>query len=218
MNRYKKKVVLKNEAKSHILPFILPEKCPDLNLFYTENPPQKLNYVEIFNNENPVEIEVGFGTGKFLMAAGREFPNTNFLGLEITKKMVQHVANQAFNNALSNVRVVHCDGRLFMKYVVPQASVNRVHVYFPDPWTKKRHLKRRVINQDFFDSAYGVLVKGGFLNLFTDHKDYFDYFLEERALFGRFADTSEMGFYSPTGYEQKWTREGRTIYRAVLQK
>ncbi|MBL8027981.1 MAG: tRNA (guanosine(46)-N7)-methyltransferase TrmB [Fibrobacteres bacterium] len=218
MNRYKKKVVLKKESEEFILPFIIPSKCKDLNAHFIENPPKRLDYSAIFGNTNPIEIEVGFGTGKFLTSAGKLFPAINYIGLEITRKMVQHVANQAHDGALSNVRVVLCDGRLYMKYVVPSESVSRVHVYFPDPWTKKRHLKRRVINQEFFDSAYSVLKDGAYLNLYTDHKEYFEYFLEQRNIFGRFKDTSDMGFYTPTGYEQKWTREGRDIYRAVLQK
>jgi len=218
MNRYKKKVTLKDESKSHILPFDLPPKSKDINLYLKENPPSRLDYSAIFNNSNPVEIEVGFGTGKFLMAAGKQFPETNFIGLEITRKMVHHVANQAFDNNLKNVMVVLCDGRLYMKHVVPAASVNRVHVYFPDPWTKKKHLKRRVINQEFFDSTYSVLKPGGYLNFYSDHKEYFEYFLEEPKTFSLFKDTVEMGFYTPTSYEQKWTKEGREIYRAVLQK
>jgi len=218
MNRYKKKVVLKKESEEFILPFIIPSKSKDLNAHFVDNPPIRLDYSAIFGNTNPVEIEVGFGTGKFLTTAGKLFPAINYIGLEITRKMVHHVANQAQEGNLSNVKVVHCDGRLYMKYVVPSASVNRVHVYFPDPWTKKRHLKRRVINQEFFDSAYCALKPQGFLNLYTDHKEYFEYFLEEREKFDRFKDTVDMGFYTPTGYEQKWTREGRDIYRAVLQK
>ena len=218
MNRYKKKVVLKEEAKSVLLPFAIPPQTKNFDELLEKEKRAPLNYQEVFGNTNPVEIEVGFGTGKFLMAAGKQFPETNFIGLEITRKMVHHVANQAFDNNLMNVMVVLCDGRLYMKHVVPVASVNRVHVYFPDPWTKKKHLKRRVINQEFFDSTYSVLKPGGYLNFYSDHKEYFEYFLEEHKTFSLFKDTVEMGFYTPTSYEQKWTKEGREIYRAVLQK
>jgi len=216
VNRYKKKVVLKEEARPFILPFDRPDRKKPGDPLLEEK--RSLDVARVFGSANPVEIEVGFGTGRFLIPYAQKYPGLNLLGLEITRKMVEHVANQVHENSLSNVRIVHCDARIFMQDHVPEGSVERVHVYFPDPWVKKRHIKRRIINQDFLSTALHVLKSGGRLNLFTDHKDYFDYFVEEKELFGKFLNDVDPGFYTPTAYETKWVKQGRTIYRAILRK
>lgn len=218
MNRYKKKVVLLDEAKPFILP--LPISLREKNLVerLERDPPERISFTSIFGNDHPVEVEVGFGTGKFLLAHGAKFPDRNLLGLEITHKMVDHAANQLFKAGLSNVRIIHCDGRIVLKYLVPQNSVERVHLYFPDPWVKKRHIKRRVANRLFLETVYGALKPGGCLNLFTDHSDYFDYFMDQWREAGLFKAEGEAGHYAPTPYEQKWVREGRAIFRIVLKK
>lgn len=214
MNRYKKKVVLLEEARKFILPFDRPDrKKPD-----PEKKPALISFSDTFGNSNGIEVEVGFGTGRFLIPHAQRHPNINILGLEITRKMIEHVANQISTNKLTNAAVVHCDARLFMQDHIPKNSIDRVHVYFPDPWIKKRHIKRRVINQAFLETAFQVLKPQGKLNLFTDHLDYFDYFLEQKSLFGRFSDDVDPGDYTPTSYETKWVRQGRTIYRAILKK
>lgn len=218
VNRYKKKVVLLEEAKSYILPLDLSLREKNLLERLEREPPELFSFAAIFGNDRPVEVEVGFGTGKFLLAHGSKFPDRNLLGLEITHKMVHHAANQLFKAALSNVRVIHCDGRVVLRYLVPKNSVERVHVYFPDPWVKKRHIKRRVANRNFLETVHGALKPGGHFNLFTDHRDYFDYFMDEWREAGLFTAEGEAGHYAPTPYEQKWVREGRTIYRIVLRK
>ncbi len=223
MNRYKKKVVLKEGASKFILQFERPDrKKPDEKEVSDNNvqidSASKTILKDILNSSNPIEIEVGFGTGKFLIPYAEKHVNTNILGLEITRKMVDHVANQVMDQKLSNVFIVHCDARFFIKENIPEKSIDRIHVYFPDPWVKKRHIKRRVINQDFLGIAHRILKENGKLNLFTDHKDYFDYFLEQKELFGKFANDVDPGDYTPTSYETKWVRQGRTIYRAILRK
>jgi tRNA (guanine-N7-)-methyltransferase len=218
VNRYKKKVVLNEEAKGYILPFDRPDRKKPGQPGTAPEKARPLDIAPLFGNPHPVEIEVGFGTGRFLIPYALKYPGLNLLGLEITRKMVDHVANQVQANSLTNVRIVHCDARIFMRDHLPDASVDRVHVYFPDPWIKKRHIKRRIINQDFLATAFRVLKEGGRLNLFTDHKDYFDYFLSEKEMFGKFLYDVDPGDYTPTSYETKWVRQGRTIYRAILRK
>ncbi|MFH0920402.1 MAG: tRNA (guanosine(46)-N7)-methyltransferase TrmB [Fibrobacterota bacterium] len=213
MNRYKKKVVLKEEAK----PFILPR--PDSREPGAPLPPAApVDFSILFGNTNPVEIEAGYGTGRFIIEYASKYPGLNLLGIEITRKMVDHVANKVHTAGLSNVRLLHTDARAYMKERVPEGSVERVHVYFPDPWVKKRHIKRRIINQDFLATVYRVLKPGGRFNFFTDHKDYFDYFIDHKQSFGRFAEDDAIGDYTPTSYEMKWVKMGRTIYRSIMRK
>lgn len=215
MNRYKKKVVLKDDAQRFILP---KPPTPKYGEPQPQTAPEPVDFGALFGNNNPVEIEVGYGTGRFIIEYAAKHPDTNILGIEITRKMVDHVANKVHGAGLTNVRLIHTDGRAYLKERVPEKSVERVHVYFPDPWVKKRHIKRRIINQEFLSAVHRVLKPGGRFNFFTDHKDYFDYFTEHRREFGKFTDDDSIGDYTPTSYEMKWVKMGRTIYRAILRK
>ncbi len=206
--------MLNEEAIRYILPYAPSMVNAEVNAEKNIT----IDIAGIFGNENPLEIEIGFGTGKFLTTAAKEFPAINFLGIEVTGKMVNHVANQLLAGNISNARVVHADGRVYMRHCIAKESVSRVHVYFPDPWVKKRHRKRRIINVDFLSSVHSVLRNGGTLNFFTDHAEYFDYFNEHTALVSGFERSEIESFYTPTSYESKWVREGRTIYRAILKK
>jgi len=213
VNRYKKKVVLREEAGRFILP--RPETTNHGNTLLPADP---VDFAALFGNANPIEIEVGFGTGRFIIEYASKYPALNLLGIEITRKMVDHVANKILKAGIANVRLIHTDGRAYLRERVPGSSVERVHVYFPDPWVKKRHYKRRIINQDFLGAVHRALKPGGRFNFFTDHRDYFDYFTEHKQAFGKFADDDAIGDYTPTSYEMKWVKMGRTIYRSIMRK
>jgi tRNA (guanine-N7-)-methyltransferase len=218
MNRYKKKVKLKDAARRYFLAIdrkALDDKTVKKQPVTLDDP---VDFAALFGNRNPVELEIGFGTGRFILDYAARHPDVNLVGIEITRKVAEHAANKLLKAGLENVRLAICDARLFLKAKTADRTVSKIHVYFPDPWVKKRHVKRRVINQDFLHSAFRVLAAGGRLYLFTDHRDYFDYFLEHSRAFGRFREDTVIEDYTPTSYELKWVRQGRTIYRAVLQK
>lgn len=132
----------------------------------------------IFGRKAPLEIEVGTGKGLFLRNAAREHPATDFLGIEIAHKYARFAAAGLVKAGLSNARVVSGDALRVFAELLPDASVAAVHVYFPDPWWKKRHRKRRVMNETFVAHIERALVPGGTLHFWTDVEEYFQVTLE----------------------------------------
>ena len=125
-----------------LAPFLLPDVPRG-----TLAPP--IVWDNLFGNDNPVEIEIGFGKGLYLTTAGCAWPDTNFLGIEIVRKYQYYAATRMTLRGLTNVRVACADGRVVLRDQVAPKSVDAVHVYFPDPWWKARHRKRRVFTPEF---------------------------------------------------------------------
>ena len=112
-------------------------------------PPALLAWGRVFGNNHPLEVEVGFGKGLFLVTAAEAWPNVNFLGIEVVRKYQFFTATRLAKRGLANVRLVKADARPFLRDCLASASVQAVHVYFPDPWWKKRHVKRRLFTPEF---------------------------------------------------------------------
>lgn len=106
--------------------------------------PIRFDWPREFRNTNPLEIEVGFGKGTFLLNAARANPQTNYLGIEIDRGLQLYAATRLAKRSLTNAKVACVDARRFFAQRVPPASVAAVHVYFPDPWWKARHKSARV--------------------------------------------------------------------------
>ena len=117
-----------------------------------ENEPRAscpIDWSLLFRNANPVEIEVGFGKGLFLVNAAQARPQTNFFGIEIERKYTLFTATRLAKRDFKNVKVAACDARRFLEAHVGADSVSAMHVYFPDPWWKNRHRKRRLFTEPF---------------------------------------------------------------------
>jgi tRNA (guanine-N7-)-methyltransferase len=177
---------------------------------------------EVFGNDHPMEVEVGFGKGLFLVESGQARPDTNFLGIEIERKYQLFTANRLAKRGLKNVRLACADARAFFRDHLAHSSVQAIHVYFPDPWWKKRHHKRRVFTEEFVGQCARVLQPGGILNVITDVADYFA--LIQTLLAGQPAlallpedDTNETNA-DLTNFERKYRQEGRPILRAKYIK
>ena len=148
---------------------------------YLREPPEypaPLSWHEVFGNDHAVEIEVGFGKGLFLVTAAQACPDVNFLGIEIVRKYQLFTATRMAKRGLANVRLVKADARAFLRDYVGDGSVRAVHVYFPDPWWKKRHLKRRVFTAEFARQCERVLRPHGLLYVATDVDEYFQVMTE----------------------------------------
>src|SRR5208337_786872 len=128
----------------------------------------------LFGTEKPVELEIGSGKGLFLASAGSARPEHNFLGIELSRKYARLAAQRVLKSGLANVRVWPGDARPLLARWIPDASVRAVHVYFPDPWWKKRHKKRRVFTAALLASVVRLLEPGGELHVATDVDEYFD--------------------------------------------
>lgn len=187
--------------------------------------PNFLDWRAVFGNDNPVELEVGFGKGLFLLTAAQAAPATNFFGVEVSRKYQLFTATRFAKREHPNVRLVRADGRLFLRDSVAPGSLRAVHVYFPDPWWKSRHMKRRLFTTEFVAACQRVIQPGGRLYIATDVSDYFAVMTDLLAQVPQLmpldaAPIPEVarGLDHFTNFERKFRAEGRSIYRAVYQK
>ena len=132
----------------------------------------------LFGRVAPLEIEVGSGKGLFLQAAAASNPAHDFLGIEIATKYARFAAARLAQRELTNAVMVHGDAQPIFSDLLPDESLAAVHVYFPDPWWKKRHEKRRVLNEPFVRHVERTLVSGGSLHYWTDVRERFEETLE----------------------------------------
>jgi tRNA (guanine-N7-)-methyltransferase len=140
--------------------------------------PQPLHVPQLFCEAQPLEIEVGCGKGMFLVRASEIHPGRNFLGCEVARKYAHYAAAQLARRQRANALVVHGDARRLFTQILPSGCAAAVHVYFPDPWWKKRHLRRRIMNEQFVVEIERVLQPLGILHFWTDVADYYHATLE----------------------------------------
>jgi tRNA (guanine-N7-)-methyltransferase len=180
-----------------------------------------VSWPAIFSNDHPVELEVGSGKGLFLANAASRVPSHNFLGIELSRKYALRAAERIAKRDLPNGKVVIGDARLFLSRFVPPASVRTVHIYFPDPWWKRRHKKRRVFTGAFVDDVERCLEPGGDFWIATDVEEYFGVMctlVEGHHAFDLLPspgpNTPEHDLDYLTNFERKYRKEGRPIFRA----
>jgi len=194
---------------------------------YTVEYPQltpPIRWTEIFGNDHPVELEIGSGKGLFLANAAQDRPDCNFFGIEMAKKYAYKAANRVAKLSLINVRVLPGDALLFMNKYAPAASLSAMHVYFPDPWWKARHKKRRVFGEPLIMDLERTMIPGGDLHVATDVEEYYRVILALMATHPRFEIQAEPLPSTPehdndylTNFERKYRIEGRPIYRALYR-
>jgi tRNA (guanine-N7-)-methyltransferase len=186
--------------------------------------PTLLEWQTIFGNDHPIEIEVGFGKGLFLVIEPARRPEVNFLGIEIERKYQLHTATRLARRALGNVRVVCADARPVLRDWVPAGSVAVVHVYFPDPWWKRRHRKRRLFTVEFAQACERALRPGGRLSVATDVEEYAHLVAAETAQTGLQpqqpleAGEPQHDLDYLTNYERKFRKQGKAIYRLLFER
>jgi tRNA (guanine-N7-)-methyltransferase len=187
--------------------------------------PTLLSYRAVFGNDAPVEMEVGFGKGLFLANAGKARPDVNFLGVEVERKYQLVAATRLARLGLRNIRLVRADARDFVRACIAPASLQAVHVYFPDPWWKTRHRKRRVFTEEFAAQCARMLLPGGQLFLTSDVEEYFGIMtqllagqpgLEQLPTPDVKSAAHDLDYL--THFERKYRKEGRPIHRAVYRR
>jgi tRNA (guanine-N7-)-methyltransferase len=137
------------------------------------------DFKRLFGNENPVTAEIGFGMGIATAQIAQENPQKNYLGIEVHRPGIGRLLWEIEKRGLSNIRIVEYDAVDVLGKMIPDASLAAFHIFFPDPWPKKRHHKRRLITRPFTDLLAEKLCPGGYAYMVTDWADYGDWALAE---------------------------------------
>jgi tRNA (guanine-N7-)-methyltransferase len=180
-----------------------------------------VDFSAIFGRKAPVEMEIGVGKGRFLLAAAAADRERDFFGLEIEAEYAAIVRVRAERAGLTNLRVERLDGKAFVHARLAPGSLAALHVYFPDPWPKKRHHKRRLVDPEWAAAAARALEPGGLLRVASDHAEYWsviDAVLSAEPLLARLSEEEAGEWSTGTNYELKFLRSGRPIRKAVFRR
>ncbi|MFT5503561.1 MAG: tRNA (guanine-N7-)-methyltransferase [Gammaproteobacteria bacterium] len=185
--------------------------------------PEKFS--ELLKSTKKVYLEIGIGNGNALIEMAKDNPTTLLIGIEVHEPGIGRCLNNIVNLALSNVRLFRHDAAEILDRLVNQNSLDRVMLFFPDPWHKKRHHKRRLVNAPFRDQLANKLKPGGIIHMATDWQDYADHMLEQFQNDDRFqAIGSTNGLvdrpeYRPlTHFEQRGIRLGHSVSDFMFAK
>lgn len=178
----------------------------------------------LFENEKPVEVEIGCGKGRFMINSAMAYPEINYIGIERALRYFRIMKERVVRRELANVRLLRDDAVYFVERFIPDGAVSAYHIYFPDPWPKKRHRKRRLFNTRFLEEIERTLPAGGTLDFATDYVEYFE---EIQALLEASDRLDVLGEIPErvrelgrdlTNFETKYTAEGRAIHRGAYVK
>jgi tRNA (guanine-N7-)-methyltransferase len=179
----------------------------------------RLDLRELFGNDHKVVMEIGSGKGRFLIGSASEQPDINFLGIEKSLHYHRVIRERVMKRGLRNVRLINHDAFQVMQKMLGDATLAEIHIYFPDPWPRKRERKRRIIRLDALAEMRRVLVDGGSGVFVTDPREYH----EEGAPLIAQVFRSEARIPGPddpprTNYEAKYRAEGRDIFEVRFYK
>jgi len=195
---------------------------PTYGLEYSES---KLDPTAVFGRDAPLWVEIGFGNGDALASMAQRFPERNFLGIEVHAPGVGSLLQTIHSLSLTNVRVLRHDAQEVVECMLESNSVERVLVFFPDPWPKKRHHKRRILQSGFISSIENVLLPAGVLHCATDWEEYAESVLEllsSRAALSNidagngYAERPD--YRAATRFEERGKRLGHRVYDLMFQK
>jgi tRNA (guanine-N7-)-methyltransferase len=182
-----------------------------------ETLPHPIDWPTLFGNDHPVELEIGIGKGTFLTDQAKSRPDTNFFGLEYARYYWRYASDRLRRNNCTNARTIRAEAAYFLREFVTKESLSVVHIYFSDPWPKKRHHKRRLIQPPFLVELQRVLKPAGRVQIVTDHEEYF----QQIQQVVRTSSLKEIE-YAPgdvrTNFQRKYAREGRPFYAIAAMR
>ena len=180
---------------------------------------EPLKLAELFPKPQPLEVELGCGDASFLVEFACRNPERNFIGVERLLGRIQKLDRKGRRAGLANLRGVRIESSYFLQFLLPPRSAAALHVYFPDPWPKKKHRRHRLINENFPALARAALVPAGAVYLRTDDADYFQQMTEVFAAsrdFQKIETPAELAEL-PTDFERDFNSKGIRTLRAVYQ-
>ena len=184
----------------------------------------KLDPQGLFGNDNPVWLEIGFGNGESLAIYAQNNPDINYLGIEVHGPGVGHLLLRINELGLTNLRLMKQDAVEVLKSL-PDASLEGIMLFFPDPWHKKKHHKRRILQATFVEEAARLIRRGGLFHAATDWEDYAEQMMQVLSHSEAFENTAGEGEYSPrpqsrplTKFEQRGHRLGHGVWDLVFRR
>lgn len=187
---------------------------------------KRRNWEEIFHNPNPVILDIGCGKGHFLVEMAKKHPEKNFLGIEIYKKGLRNTKRKIQRMGLINVRLIPHEAKFVLENFFHPNEIREVYINHPDPWPKRRHHKRRLINPFFINMLHAFLEERGKIHLATDFEGYAPVILKSFEGHSGFINilNNKDGYVTrlddriPSLFEAKYLEEGRTIYYFIFEK
>ena len=183
----------------------------------------KLNFMDIFGNTNPTVVEIGFGMGTATAEIAAANPDINFIGIEVHRPGVGRLLGEIRRRELKNLFIIEHDALEVLEHMVVDGSVNGFNIFFPDPWQKKRHNKRRLVRRPHTDLLAQKLASGGYIYMVTDWQPYAESALEEMsatpAMKNQYADFAPRQKWRPeTKFERRGINEERIINELYFTK
>jgi len=197
----------------------LPAAAQDL-IYPLGSVTERLILASLFPTPQPLEVELGCGDASFLAEYARQHPEINFLGVERLLGRIRKLDRKGRRNGAVNLRGVRIESAYFLEFLLPSNVATALHIYFPDPWPKKKHRKHRLINERFLSLAWHALAPGGLVYLRTDDEDYFGQMTDAFAADARFrpvATPPELAAVL-TDFEREFNARGIATRRAAYQR
>ena len=186
---------------------------------------EQLDLAEQFSRTAPIVLEIGFGMGASLVEMAANEPDKDFIGIEVHKPGVGACLKSAGEQGVTNIRLFEHDGVEVLDNMIADASLERVQLFFPDPWPKKRHHKRRIVQEKFVQQIAKKLVKGGVFHMATDWENYAEHMLEVMSAQANFNNQSATNDYVErpdnrplTKFEQRGHRLGHGVWDLMFEK
>ncbi|QCI17924.1 tRNA (guanosine(46)-N7)-methyltransferase TrmB [Buchnera aphidicola (Acyrthosiphon lactucae)] len=183
-----------------------------------------LNFLSIFNRDAPVVLEIGFGSGESLVKTAMNFPNKNFLGIEVYKSGIGSCLHSAYSYKIKNLRIIYYDAIEVIHNMIMNNSLSSIQIFFPDPWNKKRHHKRRLLQKNFLKIISKKLIIGGTLHIATDSESYAFYILDEIKNIENYKNLSQKNCFIErpisriiTKFERKGFLRGNKIFDLMFK-
>lgn len=187
--------------------------------------PSLLDLSSVFGRDNPRVLEIGFGMGKSLVAMASAAPATDFIGIEVHKPGVGACLSEAVAQGISNIRVFEHDAVEVLADMIPDQSLDAIQLFFPDPWHKKRHHKRRIVQPEFVQALRHKLKLGGVFHMATDWENYAEHMLEVMQAAPGFENMSADNTYVPrpehrplTKFEQRGQKLGHGVWDLMYRR
>lgn len=186
---------------------------------------QRCDFSAVFGRQAPIVLEIGFGNGESLAQTAEDNPDHDYIGIEVHKPGVGNLLAQLDRKGITNVRVFYHDAIEVLESCIPDHGLSAVHLFFPDPWHKRKHHKRRIVRPSFVHLIAQKLVAGGYFHAATDWRHYAQHILRILSAASQFSNASAGSDYCPrpdyrplTKFEQRGLRLGHGVWDLIFKR